>query len=280
MVYTALAIVNTSNVISKVCAFPVDISVIDVRLPIMSKDPDSIETRLVAVAKALGWGIAKTGEVNFGKTRYSYTKSADTLRTVGPALAAEGIALALTMELAPYSTFEKVHLKVSVTYCAEGCGTLTTEGYGAGKSAAGDEKAILKAQSSAIKYAHIMAFSLAMGFDPEEDDNRAETDGARERREERGQLADMEQRGGEDLWKRTREVMREVGASDVAVKVLGDAFNQDEEIRAWISDAGWAFAAAPTWARAQMGQWLTYQGGRCDLTEEQIRAALKTAAEE
>ena len=138
----------------------------------MERDTKSIEARLVDAAKAIGWGIAKDGSI---RGMYDYTSSAGTLRKVGPALAAQGIAVTVDLDLAPQSTVEAVMLKVSVTYRAEGCEPLTTCGYGVGKaSGARDEKALLKAQSSGIKYAHILAFSIAMGFDPEEDDSKKE----------------------------------------------------------------------------------------------------------
>lgn len=128
----------------------------------------SIAPRLVAAAKAIGFGIPKDGHI---KGMYDYTSSAGTLRRVGPALTDQGIATTIRLELEPQSTVDSVMLKVYVTYHADGCEPLTTEGYGVGKASGGrDEKALLKAQSSAIKYAHILAFSLAMGFDPEEDD--------------------------------------------------------------------------------------------------------------
>lgn len=132
----------------------------------------SIVPKLVAAAKAVGFGVEKDGSI---RGMYDYTSSAGVLRKIGPALAAQGIALTVELDILPQSTVESVMLKVKVTYHADGCEPLSTWGGGVGKaSGRNDEKALLKAQSSAIKYAHILAFSLAMGFDPEEDDGKEE----------------------------------------------------------------------------------------------------------
>lgn len=130
---------------------------------------DSLSTRLARVAKRLGHGVAKDKRNDY--SNYGYTSAAAVNKTVGAALSAEGIAITVAFEILPLSTVDQPWVRAMVTYHA-GAESLTTEGLGAGKVATkNDEKQLMKAQSVAVKYAHVNAMALGMGEDPESDDD-------------------------------------------------------------------------------------------------------------
>lgn len=136
----------------------------------MSEKVKSIEARLSDAAKAIGHGIAQRAQNDHHG--YSYTSAAAVNRTVGAALSAEGVTVSVRFEILPPSSFAMIWLRAIVTYRSEG-GTMETEGLGAGKQIKGGEKALLKAQSVAVKYAHVHTMKLGMGEDPEADDEAA-----------------------------------------------------------------------------------------------------------
>lgn len=109
---------------------------------------------------------------------YRYASAAAVLQKINEALAAEEIATTVRVELlsaapTPSGKQTVVTVKVYVTYHGPDGDRLTTEGLGSGADSG--DKAVMKAQTAAIKYAHLLAFNVSTGDDPEADE---ETDRA------------------------------------------------------------------------------------------------------
>lgn len=140
----------------------------------------AIALKMSKAAKAAGYGVQKDGKNQ--AQNYAYTSAAAVKMRCGPALADVGVAVSSKFEILAIdevptrsgSTQQRVMMRVTVTFvCGETGETLSVEGGGSGMDSG--DKAIMKAYTAAEKYAYISAFSLALGEDPESDE---ETDKA------------------------------------------------------------------------------------------------------
>jgi hypothetical protein len=138
----------------------------------------SLAKKLSEVGKDIGWGIPKDGRND--AQRYDFTSASAVKIRVGPPLAARGIAVCSGVEViqvddvtsAKGTQFQRVLARVTLTFVDGDTGeTLSSQGIGSGMDSG--DKAAMKAQTAAEKYAYVSAFTLAMGEDPERDEKPA-----------------------------------------------------------------------------------------------------------
>ena len=112
--------------------------------------------------------IEKTGENTFHG--YSYVTSSDVLERVNDALTSVGLITAVTPTLLDLREVQTAkgnidkHATISIT--GE---SVQISGIGSGQDSG--DKAIMKAETAAIKYAYMLSFCIATGDDPEADNN-------------------------------------------------------------------------------------------------------------
>lgn len=118
--------------------------------------------------------IAKNGENDFHG--YKYATSADVLGRVNAALVKYGIASVATPELLDMTDVKtakgnlehlatvKIEIKLMDRESGE---TFSISGLGSGQDSG--DKAVMKAQTAAIKYAYMLSLAISTGDDPEAD---------------------------------------------------------------------------------------------------------------
>lgn len=120
--------------------------------------------------------IEKTGENTFHG--YSYVTSSDVLERVNDALTSVGLITAVTPTLLDLREVQTAkgnidkHATISVTISIidiETGESIQISGIGSGQDSG--DKAIMKAETAAIKYAYMLSFCIATGDDPEADTN-------------------------------------------------------------------------------------------------------------
>lgn len=118
--------------------------------------------------------IEKTGENTFHG--YSYVTSSDVLERVNDALTSVGLITAVTPTLLDLREVQTAkgnidkHATISVTISiidVETGESVQISGIGSGQDSG--DKAIMKAETAAIKYAYMLSFCIAPGDDPEAD---------------------------------------------------------------------------------------------------------------
>lgn len=118
--------------------------------------------------------IEKTGENTFHG--YSYVTSSDVLERVNDALTSVGLITAVTPTLLDLREVQTAkgnidkHATISVTISIidiETGESVQISGIGSGQDSG--DKAIMKAETAAIKYAYMLSFCIATGDDPEAD---------------------------------------------------------------------------------------------------------------
>lgn len=132
-----------------------------------------LASKLVEVMKSCKY-VTKNGLNTFHK--YKYATSADVLEKVNSALTKQGIATVVLPEIVKDEvvTTSKgnaehlVTVKIEITLIDKDSGeTATFRGFGSGQDAS--DKAIMKAQTAALKYAYMLSLAIATGDDPEAD---------------------------------------------------------------------------------------------------------------
>ena len=132
-----------------------------------------LASKLVEVMKACKY-VSKNGLNTFHK--YKYATSADVLEKVNSALTKQGIATVVLPEIVKDEvvTTSKgnaehlVTVKIEITLIDKDSGeTATFRGFGSGQDAS--DKAIMKAQTAALKYSYMLSLAMATGDDPEAD---------------------------------------------------------------------------------------------------------------
>lgn len=135
----------------------------------------SIYSKMAEAARIVGYGVSKDGKNQ--AQRYDFTSAANVRKHCGPALGRVGIAVGSKIEVlcSEQRTTSKGsvmnHMEVIVTltfYDGETGESLSAQGIGCGTDTV--DKAPMKAQTAAEKYAYVSAFTLAMGEDPEADE--------------------------------------------------------------------------------------------------------------
>ncbi|MCI1823146.1 MAG: ERF family protein [Megasphaera sp.] len=133
----------------------------------------ALAKKLIAVMKDCGY-VMKKGENTYHG--YTYATSADVLEKVNAAFVQYGIASAAVPELLRLEDIttakgnrEKlatVRMDIQLTDVESG-ETVQITGLGSGQDSG--DKAVMKAQTAAIKYAYLLSFAISTGDDPEAD---------------------------------------------------------------------------------------------------------------
>lgn len=128
-----------------------------------------------AIAESVGW-IEKTGEVNFGKTRYDYVPEAEFISRLKPLFNQYGLVVyPEKMEYFP-PTDGNGNGTVLVTYRFVASKTtsennsFSVQVIGQGRES--DDKGLYKAMTGALKYALRQTFFVPTGDDPEATDEK------------------------------------------------------------------------------------------------------------
>ena len=113
--------------------------------------------------------------------KYKYATSADVLEKVNAAFTKQGIATIVIPEIikdeavttAKGTVEHLVTVKIEVTLVDKDSGeTAVFRGFGSGQDAT--DKAVMKAQTAALKYAYMLSLAIATGDDPEADEKTDE----------------------------------------------------------------------------------------------------------
>lgn len=123
--------------------------------------------------------VAKDGYNSY--QRYKYASAAGVMEAINPALVRNGIATTAEAELIELREVTLVQetrtkterlatVKVTITlHDVDTDETMTISGIGGGQDAG--DKAVMKAQTAAMKYAFMMSLEMSTGDDPEKDTN-------------------------------------------------------------------------------------------------------------
>lgn len=123
--------------------------------------------------------VTKNGMNTFHK--YRYATSADVLEKVNAAFTKQGIATIVVPEIikdeavttAKGTVEHLVTVKIEVTLVDKDSGeTAVFRGFGSGQDST--DKAVMKAQTAALKYAYMLSLAIATGDDPEADEKTDE----------------------------------------------------------------------------------------------------------
>lgn len=147
-------------------------------------EPLARKVALIAEACA---HVQKDGRNDFHK--YSYATAGAVLAKVNEAMAKHGVCSTAEPEVLSESDNagnRTVTVKVTLTlHDADSDATLTTAGIGCGQDKG--DKAVMKAQTAAIKYAWMLALNISTGDDPEADgdtDKRSHAPPAQQRQQQ------------------------------------------------------------------------------------------------
>lgn len=123
--------------------------------------------------------VTKNGVNNFHK--YKYATSADVLEKVNTAMVKHGVCTIAIPEIVSMDEITTVKgnverlatVKINITFIDKDSeDSITITGLGSGQDAG--DKAVMKAQTAAIKYAYMLSFAIATGDDPEADNKTDE----------------------------------------------------------------------------------------------------------
>ena len=140
---------------------------------------NKLATKFIGVMKDCAH-ISKSGNNSFHG--YKYATCSDVLQKVNGALTKNGIASIVSPELISLvdvttSKGNVEHLatvKADITLIDQDSGeTFTLRGLGSGQDAG--DKAVMKAQTAAIKYAYLLSLAISTGDDPEADSHTDES---------------------------------------------------------------------------------------------------------
>lgn len=133
-----------------------------------------IATKLVKIMKACSY-VQKTGKNTFHN--YKYATAADVLEKANDAMVENGVACFVSPELVEFrdvttakgATEHLATVRAAVTLVDSESGeTMVIVGIGSGQDSG--DKAVMKAQTAAIKYAWMMSLNISTGDDPEADE--------------------------------------------------------------------------------------------------------------
>jgi len=152
----------------------------------------SLAKKLADVAREVSY-VQKDGANTFHK--YRYASAAAVLEKVNQAFSSRGVATFPSVEVLENVTIATkqgearlVTVRVKVRLVDGETGeTDTLEGLGSGSD--NGDKAVMKAQTAAIKYAYMLGFSISTGDDPEADASTDEAVSAAPQNEPTGNIA-------------------------------------------------------------------------------------------
>jgi len=195
----------------------------------------ALAKKLISVMKDCGY-VMKKGENKYHG--YTYATSADVLEKVNAAFVQYGIASAAVPELlrldditTAKGNIEKlatVRMDIQLTDMESG-ETIQITGLGSGQDIG--DKAVMKAQTAAIKYAYLLSFAISTGDDPEADCHTDEITAAlEEKTAPRHQMQSVPNRPRQP----TRQAVCSVCGTVITEKVL--QFSKDKYGRALCMD--------------------------------------------
>jgi hypothetical protein len=130
---------------------------------------DSLARKVALIAQACSY-VQKTGVNKFHN--YRYATAADVLAKVNEAMVEHGVCATVDAEILNETNDagnRTVTVKTVLTlHDADSEQTFTTAGIGCGQDKG--DKAVMKAQTAALKYSWMMALNISTGDDPEADD--------------------------------------------------------------------------------------------------------------
>lgn len=136
-----------------------------------TKSSNSLYANLAEVMAEVGY-VQKLGRNEFGG--YTYPEAKDVFQKVNKALSSRGVCVSSAATLVHFSPYDKQSgaastavVKLMLTFQKDDATVVAVEGLGGG-SDKGD-KAVMKANTAALKYALGNAFLIAWGDDPEGD---------------------------------------------------------------------------------------------------------------
>ncbi len=163
--------------------------------------PRGVAARLAAVLAALG-PVEKTGKNSH--FRYAYHSIDDITGAVRSGLGAEGVAVGTKIdhfEIEEYDKGRRATVVLTVTFrCSETDEEMTTQGIGQGEDK--NDKAFLKAQTAAFKYAIRHAFLISEGGHDPDRDGGEQGSVRRERTPERQERQAPTDYSGREVWKK------------------------------------------------------------------------------
>lgn len=176
----------------------------------MTKDvPASLPFKVAKMA-ALCARIPKAGFNAFHK--YSYATASDVLARVNEAMEEVGVCSTVAVEIIKEQG-DTVTVRVRLTiHDADSPSFLVTEGIGSGQDKG--DKAVMKAQTAALKYAWMMALNISTCDDPEADestDRRANKGVPPARTQVQPATRPQTQDKAQALWESLQERMRHAG---------------------------------------------------------------------
>jgi hypothetical protein len=139
----------------------------------MSTDKQhTLAKKLAEVAREVAY-VQKDATNSFQK--YKYASAEAVLRKVNEALTSRNIALSTTAELIQYHNGEGKAPSVAIVAITlrfiDGDTSEVIAAQGLGQGADKGDKAVMKANTAALKYAYANAFTISWGDDPEADDS-------------------------------------------------------------------------------------------------------------
>ena len=164
--------------------------------------------------------VLKNGENSFH--HYKYATSADVLEKVNAALVENGLCSIAVPEI--LDVVEVTNLKGNIERLAtvkmdillidkDSGETVTLTGIGSGQD--GGDKAVMKAQTAAIKYAYMLSLAISTGDDPEADSKTDEIAVMREKTQPAGEKTKTEEKNG-------------CSCSDCGLRITGKVKNYSE----------------------------------------------------
>lgn len=138
-----------------------------------NQDTQSIASKLVSIMQECSH-IGKTGQNDYHG--YRYATCADVLDMVNTALAKHQICTIATPDILQMTEItnskggkdQLATVKVDILLIDSETGeTVTISGIGSGQDPG--DKAVMKAQTAAIKYAYLLSFAISTGDDPEQE---------------------------------------------------------------------------------------------------------------
>lgn len=142
----------------------------------------SLAAKLAALMEACDY-VRKNGTNDFH--HYKYATSADVLAKVNAAMVQNRLCSVATPELLSFADVTNakgnnehlatVKMTVTIIDADNPASSITLTGIGSGQDAG--DKAVMKAQTAALKYAYMLSFNIATGDDPEADSTTDEGSG-------------------------------------------------------------------------------------------------------
>lgn len=217
--------------------------------------------KMAEAALEIGFGVEKDGRNQ--SQGYGFVSAANVKKVCGRAFARQGIAVSSTVEVLRSDAVptksggqQDRHLvRVTVTF-TDGVESLSTQGLGCGMDSG--DKAPMKAFTAAEKYAYISAFSLALGEDPEWDEEPEERKATPNVRSQERPVDEAAFQGAMAGKKKPMEELREVSSA--------------EGLRTWMETHVPRLAGLePDVKRAAMAV-MVEVGARFDMTDRDVRA--------